>query len=82
MDEAVQVKEKHNSTERQTDVQTDSLRGQSTRKFTPLGVLKDLKETHLVSSCIYSIRHYFRVQLFSRFWPGAAIREVLISRFC
>ena len=24
----------------------------------------------------------FRVQLFSRFWPGAVIREWLISRFC
>ena len=29
----------------------------------------------------YCIRHYFRVQLFSRFWPGAVIREWLISRF-
>ena len=30
---------------------------------------------------MYCIRHYFRVQLFSRFWPGAVIREWLISRF-
>ena len=30
---------------------------------------------------LYCIRHYFRVQLFSRFWPGAVIREWLISRF-
>ena len=31
---------------------------------------------------VYCIRHYFRVQLFSRFWPGAVIREWLILRFC
>ena len=30
----------------------------------------------------YCIHHYFRVQLFLRFWPGAVIREWLISRFC
>ena len=29
----------------------------------------------------YCIRHYFRVQLFSRFWPGAVIREWLIRDF-
>ena len=33
------------------------------------------------SKKLYCIRHYFRVQLFSRFWPGAVIREWLISRF-
>ena len=30
---------------------------------------------------IYCISHYFRVQLFSRFWTFAVIREWLISRF-
>ena len=30
----------------------------------------------------YCIRHYICVQLFSRFWPDAVIREGLISRFC
>ena len=29
----------------------------------------------------YCIRHYFCVQLFSRFWPGAVIREGLILQF-
>ena len=29
----------------------------------------------------YCISHYFRVQLFSRFWTFAVIREWLISRF-
>ena len=44
---------------------------------------KSLKnDSKIAQGLTYCIRHYFRVQLFSRFWPGAVIREGLISRFC
>ena len=40
-----------------------------------------LKKKNYRPTYMYCIRHYFRVQLFSRFWPGVVIREWLISRF-
>ena len=48
--------------------------------------LNDEDRDHLIQNLLYGlneycISHYFRVQLFSRFWTFAVIREWLISRF-
>ena len=51
------------------------------KHFVNESALKTIFDTVILPHFDYCISHYFRVQLFSRFWTFAVIREWLISRY-